>query len=98
MVGRWSAGRRSHANDEALARITLLGLLGTASGPGCMPGSTNRAMAWIVLATYSGFNGFASVCALALYTRRMPTVQVLARTRARDWLCFDFALSQKAKK
>lgn len=34
-----------------------------------------RVVAWIALGVYGGFNGFGSVLALALYTRRLPTVQ-----------------------
>jgi hypothetical protein len=37
----------------------------------------NRAVSWIALGVYGGFNGFGSVLGLALYTRRLPTVQAI---------------------
>jgi hypothetical protein len=75
LVSNWSAGKKSHFNDLALTRISLVALTGTAAPALFMLATSNRVVAWMMLSTYGGFNGFASVLSLAIYTRRLPVLQ-----------------------
>jgi hypothetical protein len=75
VVARWTAGRHSHLNDVALTRINILGWLGVIAPPLVMCVIRNRAVAWIGLVAFSGFNGFTSVVSFAAYSRRLSLAQ-----------------------
>jgi len=75
VVARWTAGRHDHNNDVALTRINMFGFAGVVVGPLLMCVVQNRAIAWIMLVVYSGFNGFSSVVSFAAYSRRLSLSQ-----------------------